>query len=195
MDNRNFFKILFSMLLKIDLLKNLFNPEEYTSRFLLFNIYLLSLYINLLMNCLLYNDYAVSQKYHCNGNLQFITSFIISLLSNIFSFIILFFVKFLTIFSDVIIIKEIKSIKEYLIKLLKIMKIQFFILLFLQIVFGLFMVYYLFVFSIINSKSINNFLLNYLYSQIESLLYSFCISIVISFIRKISLCTYFNAKL
>ena len=85
------------------------------------------------MNCLLYNDYAVSQKYHCNGNLQFITYFTISSLSNIFSFIILFFVKYLTIFSDVIIIKEIKNIKEsisILIKLLKIMKIQFLILLF-----------------------------------------------------------------
>ena len=193
-DNRNFFKILLSIFLsKIDLLENIFSPEEYSNRYLLFSIYLLSLYLDLLMNCLLYNDYAVSQKYHCNGNLEFITSFIISLLSNIFSFILFYFINYLSNFSDIIdmIIREIKRTKEYLsviIKLFRIMKIKFYFLLILEIILGLFMVYYLFVFSVINSKSINSFLLNYLYSQIESLFYSFCINMVIAFIRRISLC-------
>ena len=192
-DNRNFFKILFSIFLtKIDLLENIFSPEEYSNRFLLFSVYLLSLYLDLLMNCLLYNDYAVSQKYHCNGNLEFITSFIISLLSNIFSFILSYFINYLGNFSDIIdmIIREIKRTKEYLlviIKLFRIMKIKYYFLLILEIILGLFMVYYLFVFSAINSKSINSFLLNYLYSQIESLIYSVCISIIISLLRRISL--------
>ena len=147
------------------------------------------------MNCLLYNDYAVSQKYHCNGNLEFITSFIISLLSNIFSFIILYIIQYLTNYTGFIeiIIKEIKKVKEYftiLVKFMKVMKIKF---------------YFLFIFSTINSKSINSFLLNYLYSQLESLFYSFCISIVVSILRRISLCcqwkrlylisTYFNEHL
>ena len=161
------------------------------------------------MNCLLYNDYAISQKYHCNGNLEFITSFIISLFSNIFTIILFYFIKYLTNFPNIIeiIVKEIKNVKEYLsiiMKLLKIIKIKFRILLILEILLGLFMVYYLFIFSTINSKSINSFLLNYLYSQLESLFYSLCISVVIAFIRKIGLCchskrlyiisTYFNEK-
>ena len=197
-DKRNFLKIFLSIFLsKIDLLENIFNPEEYSSRYLLFNIYLLSLNIDLLMNCLLYNDYAVSQKYHCNGNLQFITSFIISLLSNIFSFILLYFINYLANFSDIIemIIKKIKSIKVYLsllIKVLKRMEIKFYSLLVLEIILGLFMVYYLFVFSVIYSKSIYSFLLNYLYSQIESLFYSACVSIIISLLRRLSLL--YNSK-
>ena len=166
--------------------------------------------MDLLMNCLLYNDYAVSQKYHCNGNLEFITSFIISLLSNIFSFIILYIIQYLTNYTGFIeiIIKEIKKVKEYftiLVKFMKVMKIKFYFLLILEVLLGLFMVYYLFIFSTINSKSINSFLLNYLYSQLESLFYSFCISIVVSILRRISLCcqwkrlylisTYFNEHL
>ena len=210
-DDRNFFKILLSVfLLKIDLLQNIFIPEEYSSRFLLFSIYLLSLYIDLLMNCLLYNDYAISQKYHCNGNLEFVTSLIMSLLSNILSFILFYFIKYLTNFSDIIgvIIKEFKNIKQYLyiiIKLFRVMNVKFHILLILEIILGFFMVYYLFVFSTINAKSINSFLLNYLYSQLESLIYSFAISLLISIIRSISLCchskrmyiisTYFNEHL
>ena len=68
------------------------------------------------------------------------------------------------------------------------MNVKFHILLILEIILGFFMVYYLFVFSTINAKSINSFLLNYLYSQIESLIFSACISIIISLFRRISLC-------
>ena len=90
-----------------------------------------------------------------------------------------------------LIIKEIKKEKEYftiIVKFMKIMKIKIYFLFFLEIFLGLFTVYYLFIFSTINSKSINSFLLNYLYSQIESLFYSLCISIVVAIIRRISLC-------
>ena len=49
------------------------------------------------------------------------------------------------------------------------------------------MVYYITIFSIINSKSINSFLLNYLYSQLESLLMAFGISLIVAILRRISL--------
>jgi hypothetical protein len=192
-DDRNFFTTLFSIFfIKIDLTNNIFYPDEYSSRLLLFSIYIVSLYMDLLMNCLLYNDYAVSQKYHCNGNLEFITSFIISSLSNIFSFVILYLIKYLTNYSAFIevIIKEIKKVKDYftiIVKFMKVLKIKTYFLLLLELLLGLFMVYYLFIFSTINSKSINSFLLNYLYSQLESLFYSFCISIFIAILRRISL--------
>ena len=192
-DDRNIFTILFSIFfIKIELTNNIFYPDEYSSRLLLFNIYIVSLYMDLLMNCLLYNDYAVSQKYHCNGNLEFITSFIISTLSNIFSFVILYIIKYLTDYTAFmeVIINEIKKIKDYftiIVKFMKVLKIKTYFLILLELLLGLFMVYYLFIFSTINSKSINSFLLNYLYSQIESLFYSFCISVFVAILRKISL--------
>jgi hypothetical protein len=193
LDKRNFFVILFSILfMKIDLIKNIIYPDDYSSRFLLFNIYLLSSYLDLLMNCLLYNDYAISQKYHCNGQLEFITSFIMSTLSNIFTFMITYVIEYLTNFSSIveIIIEEIKNIKDYLtiiVRLYKIMRIKFICLFIIEIILGLFMVYYITIFSIVNSKSINSFLLNYLYSQLESLLMAFAISLLVTILRKISL--------
>ena len=192
-DKRNFFKIFFSIfLMKIDLIQNIFSPEEYTSRYLLFDLYLFNYFVDLLMNCLLYNDYAISQKYHCNGRLEFITSLVISLLSNIFTYILFRIIDYLTNFTSIIdnIIREVKKIKEYLsilVKLFKIMKIKLIFLLILELLFGLFMIYYIFIFSSINSKSVNSFLLNYLLSQLESIIFSFCLSLIISFFRKISL--------
>jgi hypothetical protein len=114
-DKRDFCIVLFSILFnKIDLVQNIFNSEEYSSRLISFNIYLVSSYIDLLMNCLLFNDYALSQKYHCNGKLEFITSFIISSLSNILSFIILYCIKYLTSFPAFIeaIINQIHNIDD-----------------------------------------------------------------------------------
>ena len=52
---------------------------------------------------------------------------------------------------------------------------------------GNFMIYYLFLFGAIYSKTILSFMLNYFYSQLESLLYSFGLSLLISLLRKISI--------
>ena len=124
--------------------------------------------------------------------MEFITSLVISFLSNIFTCILFYIIEYLVNFTYIIdsIIKEVKNVKDYLsilIKLFKIMNIKLMFLLILEIVFGLFMVYYIFIFSSINSKSINSFLLNYLLSQLESLIYSFGLSLIISILRKISL--------
>ena len=124
--------------------------------------------------------------------MEFITSLVISFLSNIFTCILFYIIEYLVNFTYIIdsIIKEVKNVKDYLsilIKLFKIMNIKLMFLLILEIVFGLFMVHYIFIFSSINSKSINSFLLNYLLSQLESLIYSFGLSLIISILRKISL--------
>ena len=192
-DKRNFFKIYFSIFIsKIDLIQIIFFPEDYSNRLLLFNIYIIDLYIDLLMNCILYNDYAVSQKYHNNGTLDFVTSLIISLFSNILTSFVMFFINYLVNYHEFIdsIIKEIKRINIYfniIIKLFKIITIKYIFLFVVEILIGLFMVYYLFIFGVITSKSINSFLLNYLLSQVDSLVYSLAISFIISLIRKISL--------
>ena len=197
-DKRDFCTMFFSILFdKIGLVKNIIYPEEYSHRLLLFNLYLLSSYMDLLMNCLLYNDYALSQKYHCNGELKFITSLIITLVAKILSFIILYFIEFLTNFPSYIeaIINEIKDVDDYLhilIKYFKIIKIKISALFIVETILGLFMVYYISIFSAIYSYSINSFLLNYLFSQLESLLYSICLSIIIAFMRRISLLCHYH---
>ena len=192
-DDRHFFLMLYSILtVKIELIHIVISPDDYTNRCLLFNIYLLNCYIDLLLNCLFYNDYAISQKYHCNGHLEFITSLIMSLLSNIFTYILTYLISYLTNYPSIIdaILKEVKNIKTYNYitkQLRKVMITKFESLLIIEILLGLFMVYYLFIFNVINSKSINSFLLNYLYSQLESLLYALSLSLIVSLLRKISL--------
>ena len=63
--NREFYNIFLSVFYqKIEIIQFIFFPDDYTSRYMLFNLYTISLYIDLLMNCILYNDYAISQKYH-----------------------------------------------------------------------------------------------------------------------------------
>jgi hypothetical protein len=193
MDDRHFFLMLFSILIvKIELIHIIISPDDYTNRCLLFNIYLLSCYIDLLLNCLFYNDYAISQKYHCNGQLEFVTSLIMSLLSNIFTYILTYLISYLTNYPSTIdtILKEVKIVNIYNYitkKLRKVMITKFESLLIIEILLGSFMVYYLFIFNVINSKSIISFLLNYLYSQLESLLYALGISLIVSLLRKISL--------
>ena len=87
------------------------------------------------------------------------------------------------------IIRDIKSISNNLIiilRLFKIIKYKFFCLLILEILLGLFMTYYLFIFGVINSKSINSFLLNYVLSMINSLVYSIVVTFIVSLLRKFS---------
>ena len=192
-DNRNIFVIFFSIFKnKINLIQIILYPEQYSSRYLLLNIYLLNTYINLFLNCILYNDYAISQKYHNNGILEFITSLIISLLSNILTSILFYFINFLTNYHLFIenIIKEIKNTEEYfhiISKLFKVIKLKVSVLLIFETIFELSIIYYLFIFCIIYSKSINSFLLNCLFSQINSIIYSLCLCLLISSLRKISL--------
>jgi hypothetical protein len=192
-DKRKYCNILISIIAKkIELINNIICPEEYTNRFLLFNIYFLRIYLDLLMNCLLYNDYAVSQKYHCNGHLKVITSLLISLLSNCLSSLLTHYIDNLTDYPSSVetIIKEFKTTNNYLYitsKLMRYMTFQFHSLLILELFLGLFMIYYIFIFNTIYSKSMGSFLVNFLVSQFESLFYSLCISLIISFLRKISL--------
>ena len=190
--NREFYNIFLSVFYqKIEIIQFIFFPDDYTSRFMLFNLYTISLYIDLLMNCILYNDYAISQKYHNEGTLEFITSLVISLFSNILTSVLIYFIKYLMNYHNYIkvIIRDIKSISNYLmiiLRLFKIIKYKFYCLLFLEILLGLFMVYYLFIFGVINSKSINSFLVNYVLSMINSLIYSIVVTFIVSLFRKFS---------
>ena len=91
-DKRKLFEIIKSYIFdKIEIL-NLFNSNEYF-KYIVFCEYILSLLLDFFFNTLLYSDEIVSHKYHNNGRLQFIVTFILSLLSNIITSIICHYIK------------------------------------------------------------------------------------------------------
>ena len=192
-DKRNIFKIFLSMLMmKIELIKIIFKPDEYSNRNFLFNLYIIKALIDLFMNCLLYSDYSISQKYHNNGTIKLITSITMALFSNIISFVLFFFINKLATYTPCVesIILNFNNKSQLIksaLKLFRIIEYKFIALLIIEILLGLFISYYLFIFGVIYSKTIISFLLNYILSQIESLSYSVGLCILASSMRKISL--------
>ena len=85
-DKRTICAMFFSIIkTKIEIISLLFYPEEYTHKSLTLSVYSLDFLFSYFMNALLYSDDVVSQKYHNNGKLEFITSLSLSLISNIVS--------------------------------------------------------------------------------------------------------------
>ena len=188
-DNRSFFQIFLSVIAhKIEIISIFYYRSETMHISLAISIYIFSLLLDLTLNCFLYSDDVVSEKYHNDGKLEFVTSFILSLMSNIFSAIIVYIIGKLTEFFDIlgIIIRDVSDINHYyenIKKFKKIMAIKLTIFFIIQYIMIIFMVYYLSVFCIVFSKSQTSILLNYLYGVIESLAISLGIALVITIIR------------
>ena len=102
--------------MKIEILSILFFPEKFTHISVTFSIYLLDFLFCYFMNALLYSDDVVSQKYHNNGKLNFITSVTLSLISNIISNMFLWMIKRLTSYHEYFLsmTKEIKRKEIYI---------------------------------------------------------------------------------
>ena len=74
LDNRNIFSIFISIFKKkIDIISIIFYPEEFSHYSLTLANFSFEFLFNYFMNALLYSDDVVSQKYHNNGQLEFIT--------------------------------------------------------------------------------------------------------------------------
>ena len=188
-DNRNFFQILLSVFVyKIGLL-NLFcyrNPYTYFS--LSSTVYLFEVLLDITMNCFLYSDDVVSEKYHNNGSLSMVTSFTLSIISNIISSIIASIVSHLTDFSELFdaIVVSVKYKKRYLenmIKFLRNIKIMLTIFYILEILLILLMTYYLFIFSTVYHYSQVSIVINYIIGATTSLAISVGLTLIISILR------------
>ena len=91
-DKRSFFQIFSSLILKkIELIDLILGQHEIKA--ILFFHYILSLLIDFFFNTLLYSDEVVSNKYHNNGKLDFIVCLSLSLISNIVTSIISYYLK------------------------------------------------------------------------------------------------------
>ena len=78
------------------------------------SVYLFELLLDLTLNCFLYTDDVVSEKYHNDGNLSMFTSLSLSFISNIISSIAVFIIAKLTNYYEVleIIISRVKHKKK-----------------------------------------------------------------------------------
>ena len=192
-DKRSNLEIIISVFANEIKFLNLFcyrNPYSHFS--LTISIYLFELLLDLTMNCFLYTDEVVSEKYHNDGNLSMLTSLSLSFISNIISSIAVFIIAKLTNYTEIleIIILYVKDKKKYfdnIIRLMKYMKIRLGIFYFLQISFTLIMTYYLLIFCAIYHQSQVSITINYIIGAITSLAISTCLTIIISVLRIISL--------
>ena len=192
-DKRSFFAIFISVITnEIDLLNLYFYRHPYSHYSLSILIYLFDLLSDLTMNCFLYTDDVVSEKYHNNGQLSMITSLSLSIISNIISSIIVFIISKLTNYCDIIeeIIKNVKYKRKYfenIIRLFKYIKLRLGVFYFLQFASLLVMTYYLFIFCAVYNKSQGSIMINYIIGALTSLAISIGLTIIITLLRTISI--------
>ncbi len=143
-------------------------------------------------NFFLFSDYPISQKYHTNGTLKFVTSLIISVLSGIITNIFVYFTTNIKNYPESVksIIDNVKIENQYfniVEKLLKIINFIFYLLFILESCFLFFMGYYLFIFGVIYSKSVFSCLMDSILSFLEKALMSLIFVLLIAALRKLSL--------
>ena len=189
-DKRNAFAIFMSIILqKIELI-NIFFGEEKIKNIIICQ-YILSLMINFFFNTLLYTDDIVSNKYHNNGQLDFLVTLILSLLSNIITSIVNYFLNYSKRIEEILEgIFELKNRMNYIESInrfLRNIKIKYFIFIIEEILLISCCFYYIVIFYIIYSYSRISLLINYLTSLLEGLITSIIISITVVILRKIGI--------
>ena len=194
-DKRNVFKIFCSLIIQKMELLNLFFGNERIKIILIYE-YIFSLLINFFFNTLLYSDDVISNKYHNNGELDFFFTLSLSLLANIITSIICYFIKYSKgIEERYDLIKELKSKKFYLrnvVIFIKLLKIKFIIFFIGEIILILCSFYYIVIFCIVYSKSKSSLIFNYINSLIEAAITSIAITIIIVVTRKLGI--YFSNR-
>ena len=196
-DKRTIFTMFISVLIEKLESVNLICGEHKIVIILIYQ-YILSLLIDLFLNSFLYTDDVVSNKYHNNGNLDFIVSLTLSLLSNIINSIICNFLNFSKGVEERLEqIMEIKKEFNYLYavdKFIKILNIKIMLYFLIEIFVACFSFYYIIIFCIIYNNSQLSLLTNYLMSLVESLILTIIVCIFIAVTRKIGI-NYLNKKI
>ena len=102
-DKRNIFQIFISVIKnEIGFLNLYFYKNPYSHFSLDISIYLFELLLDLTMNCILYSDDVVSEKYNNNGELSMVTTLTLSIISNIISSFIVFIISYLVNYVEII---------------------------------------------------------------------------------------------
>ena len=189
-DKRNIFQIFGSLIIvKLEFINLFFGKEKF--KLILVCEYILSLLLNFFFNTLLYSDDIISDNYHNNGELDFFVTLILSLLSNIITSILLYFIRFSNGIEERIEdIKQLKSKRHYIrnIIIYKRYLILKFILFFIGEIFIVSCCfYYIVIFCIIYNSSKVKIIINYLMSLLEGFITAIAISLIVLITRKIGL--------
>ena len=177
---------------KIEIINIFFYKNIYVHLSMSISIYLFSFLLDIAMNCFLYTDDVISEKYHNDGSLEMFTSLSLSFCSNIISSIITYILKKFGEYSDLLelMIRDI-HLKNYfymnIIKFRKYLKLRLSLFYIIQYLLLLLITYYVTIFCIVYNKSQVSIMINYIYGILESLAISFGISLIITILRYLSL--------
>ena len=125
LDHRNYFQMFLSVLAsEIGVVDIFYYKNPYNHLSIILSIYFLELCLDLALNCLLYTDDVVSEKYNNNGSIKFFTSLSLSFMSNIFANIIAYIMKKLAEYGEILefIIKNMRLKEEYFLCIIKFKK-------------------------------------------------------------------------
>ena len=192
-DKRNIFSIYLSLIkMKIDIIPILFYPEDFTHKSLTLSLYIFDFLFSFFINALLYTDEIVSEKYHNNGKLDYLTTLFLSLTSNIISSIIMYFINKLGSYEEYLsqMVRDICKEYEFILifkKLFLVLKIKVFLFYSISFILSLFFTLYLLIFCQIYKKSQGSLIVNYVIGFIESLIYSVGVSLIICILRYLGL--------
>ena len=189
-DKRNLIEIFESIIIEKLGFINLFFGQE-KIKVILLSQYILSLLVDFFFNSLLYSDEIVSHKYHNNGKLEFVVTLLLSILSNIISSIVCYYLDYSKLVEErleqIIEMKKAYYYKRILDKFIRNLKLKMIYLFIKEILIIIFCFYYIIIFCVIYSYSTTSLLYNYLSSLIENIITSILISFIIVFTRKVSL--------
>lgn len=192
-DKRQFWDMYQSILFnEINAINIFYYKNEYVHLSLTTSIYAFSELLDFTINCFIYSDDEVSEKYHNNGSLTMVTSLTLSFLSNILSNIIVFIISKLTNFSEIldILIKDVRDQEIYrwnIVRITKYTRIKLLIFYSIQFIFLICMIYYLFLFCAVYHNSQISIALNYFYGVLESFAISLLLAFITTILRYISL--------
>ena len=192
-DNRNFFQIFISVIFnEIKIISIFYYKHPYDHCSIILSKYIFELCLDLTLNCILYTEDVISEKYNNNGSIKFFTTLSLSFMSNIISSIIAFFISKLAEYVEFLenIINEVNDKPYYFLNILrfkKLLSINLGTFFFVQFVINIGMCYYLMIFCTVYHKTQGSIMINYITGFIESFIISFALPLITSLMRIISI--------
>ena len=188
-EERNIFKFFFFLFMKqIELIRIFCFPSEYEIFSISLSVFLFSVASDYTMNALLFSDDIISERYDNQGSLSPVTTYTLTILSNVLGSIITMITVKLTTFSGSLELfaKEHMKEKEYIEHLkviIKIIKIKLVLFLGYEFVMMTVYLYFLSAFCAVYKASQWNWFTNGITSNVISVLTALGITIVISILR------------
>ena len=192
-DKRNYGQIFLSVFFnEIKIISIFYYKHPYEHLSIILSQYILELCLDLTLNCILYTEDVISEKYNNNGSIKFFTSLSLSFISNIISSIIAYILskieEHVELFESII--NNVVDKSSYLLNILKfrkILTIKLFFFFLIQTLINIGMCYYLMIFCAVYHKTQVSIMINYIIGVAESLAISLGLTIITSILRTISL--------